>query len=395
MQNETQELNNELRTILESEGSLTEDQVARVETIESKLDALDLEAREHAARQKAEARLAKPRFDNLTTNLTIPTDTLTERYAAWALTGADMRGTDGIHVGSVDAAGGYLVPMDLQNELVTIINGVPGARQAVESRTYGFDVEIARVASLPQITAFTGEATSYDPIDVDFDTNVRSYAHKSSVESYISEELAQDARPAVIQEILGSHVSAHGLFWDKQYLVDGAGGSNGPEPIFDSTRTGLNVIESAAIETIALDDLFTAYLEGLPAQYRAGSFSWVMHPTVESVLRRERDNDGRFQLLAQSTGTDATLPGSTIAGIPVVISTNAPTYAECRADNSLIAVMLMERSSYRIFDRMPFMTQRDEFSKGSTGQVVFRSKMRSDGRWLAPFRSVGIKLKAS
>ncbi|MDB4628060.1 phage major capsid protein [bacterium] len=395
MKNETQELNTELRTILESEGSLTEDQVARVETIEAKLDAIELEAREHAAREKAEARLAKPRFDNLTTNLTVPSNTLAERYAAWALAGAEMRGTDGIHVAGTDAAGGYLVPMDLQNELVTIINGVPGARQAVESRTYGFDVEIARVASLPTITAFTGEAQLYDPIDVDFDTNVRSYAHKSSVESYISEELAQDARPAVIQEILGSHVNSHGLFWDKQYLVDGAGGSNGPEAIFDATVTNLNVMETAAVDTVTLDDLFVAYLETLPAQYRAGSFSWVMHPTVESVLRRERDNQDRFQLMAQSTGTDATLPGSTIAGIPIVISTNCPTYDECKADNTKIAVMLMERSSYRIFDRMPFMTQRDEFTKGNTGQVVFRSKMRSDGRWLAPFRSVGIKLKAS
>ena len=154
-------------------------------------------------------------------------------------------------------------------------------------------------------------------------------------------------------------------------------------------------METAAVDEISLDDLFVAYLETLPAQYRAGSFSWVMHPTVESALRRERDNQDRFQLMAQSTGTDATLPGSTIAGIPITISTNCPTYDECKADNTQIAVMLMERSSYRIFDRMPFMTQRDEFTKGNTGQVVFRSKMRSDGRWLAPFRSVGIKLKAS
>jgi len=39
-------------------------------------------------------------------------------------------------------------------------------------------------------------------------------------------------------------------------------------------------------------------------------------------------------------------------------------------------------------------TQRDEFSKGSEGMVIFRSKLRSDGRWLAPYRSVGIKIKA-
>jgi len=82
-----------------------------------------------------------------------------------------------------------------------------------------------------------------------------------------------------------------------------------------------------------------------------------------------------------------------ILGIPVIISTQAPTYADAQASAAVPACMLMDRSSYRIFDRLPMTTQRDEFSKGSEGKVVFRSKFRSDGRWLAPYRSVAIKLK--
>lgn len=393
MNNQIHELQNELRTILETEGSLTEDQVNRVDTIETELETLEHEARDREARDKARGRLEKGRFE--TTTATASNDEILERYASWALNGTQYRGTDGIHVAGTDAAGGYLVPLDLQNELITKLNGVAGIRQAVESRTYGFDVEIARVASRPSITAFTGEATLYDTIDTDFD-QVRSYSFKSAAESYITEELAQDARPAVVQEILESHVATHGLFWDAQYATDGAGGTSGPEAIFDSSVTDLNTHTTATTDTITLDDCLQAYLETLPAQYRGGSFSWVMHPTVESVLRREKDNQGRFQLLPQATGTDAQVPGSTLFGIPIVISTNAPTLTEAQANTSTPpAVMLMERSSYRIFDRMPFSTQRDEFTKGSTGQVVFRSKMRSDGRWLAPWRSVAITLKQS
>jgi hypothetical protein len=55
--------------------------------------------------------------------------------------------------------------------------------------------------------------------------------------------------------------------------------------------------------------------------------------------------------------------------------------------------MMLEKSSYRIFDRMPLRTLRDELTASATGQVKFLSKMRSDGRWLAPWRSVAINVK--
>ncbi len=82
---------------------------------------------------------------------------------------------------------------------------------------------------------------------------------------------------------------------------------------------------------------------------------------------------------------------TTEGDMPIVISTNAPTLDEA-ADGSVPAAMLMNKASYRIFDRMPMTTLRDEFSLSATGQVNFLSKMRSDGRWLAPWRSVAINL---
>ena len=379
------DLNTELRSILETEGALTDEQVARVDEIEARLAELETEARSADARAKAEARLSKGSFSGGSVKVA-DTRSQIERFADWAI-GGDTRA---LGVASDSA----LVPLDLQNELVTILGGVSAARKAVDVRTYGYDVEIARVASRPTIIDFTGEAVAYDDVESTFD-KVRSYAFKSAAETTISEELMQDSRPAVLNEILEAQMAAHGLFWDAQYLRDGAGTTNGPEKIFDATVTGLNTSESAAIDTIALDDLYAAWFEALPAQYRGGNFSWVMHPTVESVLRREEDTTGRKLLLPQATGTDAGngVMGTSILGLPVHVSTQAPTYAAAQASGNVPAVMLIEKNSYRIFDRMPLMTQRDEYSKGSTGQVVFRSKMRSDGRWLAPWTSVGITLK--
>jgi len=385
MKNEINDLQTELRGILETEGALTDEQVARVDAIETELAGLESEARSADARAKAEARLSKGNFSG---GFSVKADTRSdvERFADWAI-GGDTRA-----LSNGGASGeGNLLPLDLQNELVKKLNGVPGIRQAVDVRTYGHDVEIARVASRPTITGFTGEEVAYGNFDPSFD-KVRSYAFKSAVQTLISEELMQDARPAVLAEIMEAQMKAHALFWDKQYAVDGAGSSTGPEAIFDDSVADLNVMDTAAVDTITIDDLYTAYLEALPAQYRGGSFSWVMHPTVEAVLRTERDTTGRFSLLGQANGTDAGLPGSTIAGIPVVISTNAPTLATAQAGTAP-AVMMMEKSAYRIFDRMPLLTQRDEFSYGATGQVAFRSKMRSDGRWLAPWTSVAVNLK--
>ena len=387
-------LEKELRDILETDGSLSNEQVSRVETIETELENIETEERTEYAKKIATDRLGKRSFSidgrNVSTNAF--TDAQVRAYADWALKG-DMRAA-GDHLEGTDANGGYLVPLDLQNELVKKLNGVAGIRQAVDARQYGFDVEIATVEARPSIVNFTGEGVAYTAAGVTFG-QTRSYSHKSTMESYISEELAQDSRPAIIQEILEAHTEAHALFWDGQYAVDGAGSSNGPEKIFNSTQSGLNVTESASVDIIQLDDLVKAYYEGLPAQYRGGNFSWVMHPTVEYALRSDTDGNERFQLMPQALSSYQGLPNGNILGMPVVISTNAPTYAEAQASAAVPAVMLMERSSYRIFDRLPMTTQRDEFSKGSEGKVVFRSKLRSDGRWLSPYKSVGIKLKQS
>ena len=375
-------LNNELRDILETEGALTDEQVARVDAIEADLSAMEADERSAAARAKAEERLNRPTFQTPAATGDLKSDY--ERFADWAIAGKEDRTLD-------TGNDGVLVPFDLQSELVKILNGVAGARQCVDVRTVGYDVEIARVASRPSITGFTGESADYGDQESTFDS-VRSYAFKSTAITTITEELMQDSRPAVLAEVMEAQMASHGLFWDGQYLVDGVGGSNGPEAIFNSSQTGLNNTLTATSGEIALDDLLVAALEGLPAQYRGGNFSFLMHPTVESVLRREKDEAGRFQLMPQATGNDSTVPGSTIHGIPVVISTQAPTLDEAVA-GSAPAVMMLEKSSYRIFDRMPLRTMRDEYTGASKGQVKFLSKMRSDGRWLAPWRSVAISIK--
>lgn len=380
------DLNTELRSILDTDGALTDEQVARVDEIETLLADAETAQRSADARAKAEARLSKATFTRNADVKVVDSRSETEAFADWAI-GGDTRA---LQISGNAAGEGNLIPLDLQSEMVKILNGVPGIRQAVDVRSYGHDVEIARVASRPALTSFTGETVAYDNIEGSFD-KVRSYAFKSAASTTLSEELMQDSRPAVLAEVLEAQTEAHSLFWDKQYAVDGVGGANGPEAIFDATVSGLNVHTSSSTGVVSIDDIYEMYLKTLPAQYRGGNFSLVMHPTVEAELRLERDTTGRFSLLGQATGTDAGLPGSTVAGLPIVISTNAPTMDDAVAGNAP-AVMLLEKSSYRIFDRMPMTTQRDEFSAGATGQVIFRSKMRSDGRWLAPWRSVALNV---
>ena len=42
--------------------------------------------------------------------------------------------------------------------------------------------------------------------------------------------------------------------------------------------------------------------------------------------------------------------------------------------------MMLEKSSYRVFDRMPLRTMRDEYTGASKGQVKFLNKMGADAR---------------
>ena len=388
--NNINELNEELRSILATEGALSEEQCIRQNEIETEIRDLEAAKRDADTRAAITARLDKPSFGAVTVK---DNDTRSEgaRFADWAIAG-DTRALAGL--GNTGAAGeDKLLPLDLQSEMIKVLNGVPGIRSAVDVRSYGHDVQIARVASRPTITGMTGEAEDYNAIAGSFD-QIRSYAFKSTAQTAITEELMQDSRPAVLAEIMEAQMEAHSLYWDKQFAVDGVGGANGPEAIFDDSVVGLNVHETASVNAFNVDDLYEAALVTLPAQYRGPGMSIVCHPTVEAALRLERDTTGRFSLLGQANGTDAGIPGSTVAGMPIVISTNAPTLDEAQ-DGAKPVAMLLNKASYRIFDRMPMSTLRDEFSLSATGQVNFLSKMRSDGRWLAPWRSVAINLKSS
>ena len=59
-----------------------------------------------------------------------------------------------------------------------------------------------------------------------------------------------------------------------------------------------------------------------------------------------------------------------------------------------MVAVLAHTEDYGIFDRKGFEQQIDPYSRGDNGEVVFRTRMRSDGRWLRPYAAGQLIVKA-
>ena len=101
-----------------------------------------------------------------------------------------------------------------------------------------------------------------------------------------------------------------------------------------------------------------------------------------AALTKVLDAQGRPLFQPLLTGTPASsLEVGTLLGLPVFVSNNLS--ATVLADKT--AMILAHSEDYCIFDRSSFSQQVDPYSEADTGEVVYRTRMRSDGRWLRPF----------
>ena len=133
----------------------------------------------------------------------------------------------------------------------------------------------------------------------------------------------------------------------------------------------------------------------MPAKYWGLPKTWVMSPALYQHILGLTDDSGttgRPLFLGRASGTiqdDFTL--GSLFGYPVLVSdalTDATPAASYQA-------LLLERGSYVIADRQGIATQFDEFSKGAEGKVIWRTRMRSDGRWIRPSSSARLLMAAS
>lgn len=302
------------------------------------------------------------------------------------------------------------IPVDLQAELIRLLPNKAVIRQFFQSRQYSNDVELQRVATrvLGETTfgagtanavARTAEEAAYPQVSMALE-RVRVNNFKTAAKSTVTEEFMKDARGRAIAELLIQHNEEHARLWDRGY-ASGDSGTAGPDPCWEYRAGAAGTVgiedfipadQIVQIETAAAAEAATASktwvdaLAGLrydkiPAQYWGG-LRWMTNQVTFAALTKVLDAQGRPLFQPLLTGTPASsLEVGTLLGLPVFVSNNLS--GTVAADKT--AMILAHSEDYCIFDRTGFSQQVDPYSEADTGEVVYRTRMRSDGRWLRPF----------
>ena len=304
------------------------------------------------------------------------------------------------------------IPVDLQAELIRKLPDRTVVRRFFSSMNYTNDIELQRVQArvvvepiadhdgTPSVgkVSVTNEGATYASVDMSLE-RVRTNNFKSAARSEVTEEFMKDARGRAVAELLLQHAESHALLFDAWY-AGGAGTTAGPEACWDGAEAYIPAAQQVQIDmdkiqvgtaptagaTDAAEEwtrALTALRYGaIPAQYWGG-LRWMFSQAGFAELTKQIDANGRplFNPLLTGTAADS-LEVGTLLGLPVFVGNNLPNGDV--ADGNTCCV-LAHSEDYRIFDRMPLSQQVDPYSAGDAGKIVYRTRMRSDGRWLRPF----------
>ena len=416
-------LRQDMENILSTDAELTVDQVAELDAKREKLEKLQDQVHRAESIDAAREAVARPTFkfpsgQKFTANREAFGE-INSRQVFFERLKAQFRGErisdrfidfGSAATGNTNAAAS-LLPVDLQDEMIRLFANVSAVRNAATVRSYASDVEIPIVTSRATITATTLEGVAYDELEPDFG-KVRFRSFKTAAETAITEEAIADARGGLVDEILQQHSEAHGNYWETAYTATTAAASAtapdglrcteaslssagfaddaGSVVIFEeTTSTGTPSISDVTYQNL----LNVAF--GMPAKYWGLPKSWIMSPALyQHILGLTDDSGGAGRPLfqARASGTiqdDATL--GSLFGYPVLVS-DALTEA---SPAGKFQAILLERGSYIIADRTGISSQMDEFTRGAEGMTVFRTRMRSDGRWVRPSSSARLKISAT
>jgi HK97 family phage major capsid protein len=402
---------------------LRNDSIDDVESIEllekgeQRLAELDTQIRAAEVRSKVADRLKKPSF-GFTPSVTSPSREDTQYR--FVIDGTEVRvigggsaGSDATFTGNYGAS----IPVDLEAQIIRRLPVLAPIRSFFGVRRYSNDIELQRVNTRIQMTTaastaggnVTAESAAYTNEDMVLG-RVRVRNFKTAAKSSVTEEFLRDARGDAVGEMLLQHSEEHGRLWDELYAL-GLGGELGPDPVM-LTPTGLATASTefaTAADTphfgIALeawdnsvwaafttDAQRSAYVtqrltqlryDKIPAQYWGG-MKWLVTQQFFASLTNLVDAFGRplFQPFTGATPS-SDLGIGTLLGLPVTITNNVT--GDIGDSPETVLAVLAHSEDFQIFDRSGFEQQIDPYTRGDNGEVVYRTRMRSDGRWLRPY----------
>lgn len=305
-------------------------------------------------------------------------------------TGRGMMDTDEVRALSQasDADGGFLVPTDWENELITQAYNEGELRAIIGAKPTSRDTVFMPALSKP-VVAWGTTNLAVDPQDLAAGgERITIYDLKALV--LIHNNTLEDADADIWGELSGMFGMAVGEAEDDAYAT--GPGNNSPQGIVSDARVQANFtitgvaagLGDGTVANNGVDPLINA-LYKLKKTYRRGA-SFAMNSTTEGAVRQFKDLNGQYlwQPPVQA-GDPATLLGKPIAnpeGMPDV------------AADSLPIVVGDFRKGYRIRDRKGITIQRLVERYAEYDQTGFLVKRRVGGQVVLPEAFQVIKVSA-
>ena len=270
----------------------------------------------------------------------------------------------------VDSEGGYLVPDEFENTLVSGLEEEGAIRSLAHVFTTSNGVHKIPVVQTKGTANWIDENGSYGDSDDVFGQE-QIDAHKVGTVIKVSEELLNDSAFDLEKYFQDEFARRIGAKEEEAFIV--GDGSKKPTGILNATGGAPVGVTTASDKAITADEVIDLFYS-VKAPYRKNAV-WVLNDSTARAIRKLKDSNGQYLWQpALHEGDHETLLGKKILTSPYV--------PEIAAGKKVI--MFGDLSFYWIGDRQGIAFKRLNERYADMGQVGFLASKRVDGKLVLP-----------
>lgn len=311
--------------------------------------------------------------------------------------GLDANEIKSTMVEAVDTLGGYTVPVDLQQDIISRMAGFtvmrgrarirPTTRDRVQvvKRTGGDDQYIGNVRMVwadetPASASTTETNATFSLEDIPVHTLMGVVP--------VSKNLIEDSFAGIEAGLTEELATARAIAEDNAFLVgNGVGKPQGVLPGSGAPITGVTVVNSGSAAALTFDGLI-ALLFGIASQYKQmPGMGWIAKRATYQAIAQLKDGDGAY-LWTEMRGNNAVANPTTLRGFPIFEQEAMPAIAA-----NAYPIIFGNLGGYDIVDRLGMTVQRYDVQPG-TNVLSFEAKFRVGGQVTRPWMLAAQKVSA-
>ena len=270
----------------------------------------------------------------------------------------------------VDSEGGYLVPDEFENTLVSGMEEEGSIRSLAHVFTTSNGVHKIPVVRTKGSANWIDEGGSYGDSDDVFGQE-QIDAHKVGTVIKVSEELLNDSAFDLEKYFQEEFARRIGAKEEEAFIV--GDGNKKPTGILNATGGAEIGVTAASEKAITADEIIDLYYS-IKAPYRKNAV-WILNDSTVRAVRKLKDSNGQYLWQpALHEGDHETLLGKKIL--------TSPYMPEIAAGAKVI--MFGDLSYYWIGDRQGITFKRLNERYADMGQVGFLASKRVDGKLVLP-----------